>query len=58
MDKLIMLLLAMVLFSCNKENTKPLGDSTLTGKWRLIRYDNLLNGTSEAEPAGIPLSVI
>lgn len=40
-------------FVCDKAN-----NMTLSGKWRLIKYYNLTTGTSEAEPANIPRSII
>ncbi len=33
-------------------------NATLNGKWRLIKYYNLTDGTSESEPANIPHSII
>lgn len=43
----------MTSFVYRKEN-----NTTLTGKWRLIKYYNLITSTSEAEPANIPRSII
>lgn len=35
-----------------------LKNESLTGKWRLIRYHNVIAGTSESQPANIPRSII
>lgn len=40
-------------FVCGNEK-----NTTMTGKWRLIKYHNLTSGGSEAEPANISRSVI
>jgi hypothetical protein len=53
MNNIFFLLFAITSFVCNKNH-----DTTLTGKWRLIKYHNLTKGTSESEPANIPRSVI
>ena len=43
----------MASLSCNKEYT-----TTLTGKWKLIQYYDLVAATSEAEPTNISRSII
>lgn len=49
------LILAMTLFACNKDDTtKP----TLNGKWKMVKYYNLTLGTSESEPTNISRSII
>ena len=49
------LLLLLPLASCN--NDAPSTD-TLNGKWKLVKYHNLTNGTSESEPSNIVRSII
>jgi hypothetical protein len=53
MIKIFILTFIVTLFVCGKDN-----NTTLTGKWRLIKYYNLITSTSEAEPANIPRSII
>lgn len=48
------LIFAMTLFACNKDETT----ATLNGKWKLIKYHNLTVGTSESEPKNISRSII
>ena len=50
----IILILAMTLFACNKDDST----TTLNGKWKLVKYHNLTVGTSESEPTNISRSII
>jgi hypothetical protein len=59
MKTTFILFFAMTLFACNKNNNTTLTDNTtLTGKWKLIKYHNLTVGTSESEPSNISRSII
>ncbi len=51
------LILLLILVACNKDDTTTSTD-TLNGKWKLINYHNLTNGTSESEPSNISRSII
>lgn len=53
MSKILILFLVLTSFICYKDN-----HTTLTGKWKLIKYHNLRAGTSEPEPANIGRSII
>lgn len=53
MRKVFILIIAMTLFGCQKENS-----ATLTRKWKLIKYHSLTTSIGEAEPANIPRSII
>ena len=48
------LILAMTLFACNKDSNS----TTLSGEWKLIKYHNITDGTSETEPTDISRSII
>jgi hypothetical protein len=47
-------ILVLNLTACNKDNT----NNTLSGKWKLVKYHNLTNKTSECEPLDISRSII
>ena len=51
------LILLLTLAACNKDNTITTTE-TLNGKWKLVKYHNLTNGTSESEPSNISRSII
>jgi hypothetical protein len=51
------LIFMLTLVACNKENTTT-STKTLSGKWKLVKYHNLTNGTIEAEPSNISRSII
>lgn len=53
MNNVFIIFFAMALFACNKDEI-----ATLNGKWRLIKYYNLTDGTNESEPTNIPRSII
>lgn len=54
---LTFIVFAASLSACRKENNTT-NNTTLTGKWKLIKYHNLTAGTSEPEPANISRSII
>jgi hypothetical protein len=54
---LTFIVFAASLSACRKENNTT-NNTTLTGKWKLIKYHNLTARTSEPEPANIPRSII
>jgi hypothetical protein len=57
--KTSLLFFVLLLFACNKEESSTLtGTSTLTGKWKLIKYHNLKAGSSESEPSNIWNSIV
>lgn len=51
------LILLLTLAACNKDNTTTSTD-TLNGKWKLVKYHNMTNGTVESEPSNISRSII
>jgi len=51
------LILLLILTACNKDKTTT-ATATLNGKWKLVKYHNLTNGTSESEPTNISRSII
>ena len=51
------LILLLTLAACNKDNTTTPIES-LNGKWKMIKYHNLTNGTIESEPSNISRSII
>ena len=51
------LILLLTLAACKKDNTTTTTD-TLNGKWKLVKYHNLTNGTIESEPSNISRSII
>ncbi len=55
MSKIFILIIVIISLACNKEHNST---STLTGKWKLIKYHNLITLTREAEPANISRSII
>lgn len=56
MKPFLLCMVALCLFAgCKKEQ---LSETTLTGKWKLIKYHNLSNQTVETEPADAQRSVI
>jgi hypothetical protein len=53
------LILLLTLFACSKDNTAlTTTTNTLNGRWKLIKYHNITNGTSESEPSTITRSII
>jgi hypothetical protein len=50
----VLLILSLTLFACQKDRNK----TTLEGKWKLTKYHNLTDGTSESEPAEISRSIV
>ena len=53
---IIILLLALTYLGCNKDNVNT--SKSLTGKWKLIKYQNVLNASMELEPSNIDRSII
>ena len=53
MTKLFILIFSMTSFLCDRDN-----NLTLTGKWKLVKYYNLTDGTSESEPKNLSRSII
>ena len=47
----------MTLAACKKDNTTQTTD-TLNGKWKLVKYHNLMTGISESEPSSITRSIV
>ena len=50
------LLLLLTLAACNKDNTTTTIE-TLNGKWALVKYHNLNNGTVASEPLNISRAI-
>ncbi len=50
-------MLLLTLVACKKDCLTTT-EGTLNGKWKLVKYHNLTNGTSESEPSNIPSSII
>lgn len=50
-------MLLLTLVACDKDNS-PSTTGTLSGKWKLVKYHNLMTGTHEAEPSNIYRSII
>ena len=50
-------LLVFTLTACKRDDTTSLS-FTLTGKWKLVKYEDSRKGTSEAEPSNIERSII
>lgn len=48
-------ILLLTLVACNKDNTTT---NSLDGKWKLVKYHNLVTATSESEPSNISRSII
>ena len=51
------LILLFTLAACKKDNATTTTTS-LNGKWKLVKYHNLVNGISESEPSSISRSII
>jgi len=51
------LIILLTLVACNKDNTTTTTE-TLSGKWKLVKYHDLITGTSESEPSNISRSII
>ena len=51
------LILLLTLVACDKDNS-PSTTDTLNGKWKLVKYHNLVTGTHESEPSNIYRSII
>lgn len=51
------LVLLLTLAACEKENASTASDS-LIGKWKLVKYHHLANGTNESEPSNISRSIV
>jgi hypothetical protein len=51
------LILLFTLAACNKESATT-STKTLSGKWKLVKYHNLTNGTIISEPSAISRSIV